>query len=183
MAALLKHHGLELPVWDQETPVIYRHSDMDSAARSQDSFVRVTRIRGVGCKSLKQCLEIADAELVAVADRCDAKVIRHEWGLHKPPVSRKFYGLGLWEYPDGLLPPGFMLVADVDAIKDPEPVSTQQGLYIKLMSEMTGHVTSRRKNGSLTLDDMSASQFLLGCIRGETDVWLADIEPRLTDPV
>lgn len=172
---LLKHHGLELPVFDQERPLLVSKSQFKQAANDPDNphetFLRAVFTTGPGEQSLKERLDATNNELDRLSQFCGTSIVKHTFGLY-PIEDPKYEYLHQHKVPDD-----YVLAAEVEILQVQElklkPLSIRKGIY------------EYRKHGG-QLGDVRLRQFAYGKSKFEASdkpEWtFVDIEPRLKKP-
>jgi hypothetical protein len=170
--------GFDLPVWSAETEVRRTPQEFRAAAiEGEPSFVRSTRLMGLGFTSLQTCLEVADQEFAVAADMCGAKVVEHEWGL-KPRTPADTDAYGRLVYPENLVPEGYVLVAQVQTLPNLMPISAAPD-HRHDITQGVEQYQSRQADSSIpTLNDITPAQFTVQHTPQGSQRWLVDIEPR-----
>lgn len=145
-----------LPVFEPVVRVAQQPHEMRQAADNAASFVRAIRFIPPAYKegelSLREGMQMLDDELLEVAGYCGALVVPHQWGLvntRSQPYVR---------HPQSpLVPAGYMLVAEVDAVADPRPLSPRS---IGLVEEGVFAYRCAKPPGERFLTDIYPAQFL-----------------------
>ncbi|MEO8862708.1 MAG: hypothetical protein ABI354_00090 [Candidatus Saccharimonadales bacterium] len=189
MPAVLRNHGLDLPIFSTDDVIVSRSKFADAAQQPDlvaplgtDTFIRRTTLNADDYVSLKGALRAADEELNIVADYCSANVIGHKWGLYEAGETILDDG-----EPSELLPKGYLLAAEVDAVID---ATKPDFLASRAISIALGDYRDRRtrlfsKNiVRAYLTDMHTNQFVIGSPPSALGrgLWLVDIEPLISLP-
>lgn len=180
-----KLHDIDIPEVPPDTQVVWSKAQLKHAAVNQDSFVRAVTIstRECGELSLDEVVGTTDVLLSEAARQIGASVVRHEWGLYKVPKKRG-NGPGAYSGPRNdhpTLPKGYMLVADVAAVKPTAAWNTAHPLY-EYVDRSCFEIDSGAIAGEVVLSDLDATQCVYGTAAGNTfeGVHIVDIEPRVT---
>lgn len=172
MSSLVRHPEIGLSIVD-ESPISPLFAD--DLPDDQRTFVRRINFNDTFFtlgSELTDVLGIVDEVLTDVAGACGAMVVEHEWLLTRRPHEG--------QTPNSLIPKGYHLAARVAIIDRVIPdFETRDQLETDLRRYRNGPRSLR-----YTWTDKASRQFTHGTIRGndhsEPQVWLHDIEPRIT---
>ncbi|HXE10318.1 MAG TPA: hypothetical protein VN554_02730 [Verrucomicrobiae bacterium] len=169
--------GSGLPVLEPTVRVAQQPHEMRQAADRAASFTRAIRFipptYAAGKLTLREGVQLLDDELLEVAEHCGALVISHRWGLinaRSQPYTR---------HPQSpLVPSGYMLVAEVDALKDPRPLSPPS---VNAVEEGVFAYRCAKQPDQPFLSDLYPEQFLETAGEAPADqprLYLTDIDGR-----
>jgi hypothetical protein len=168
------YSGLELPVYDADTPVV-SYGELRELHTNEERVVRpiyLSILKRQVKDGLPAILREADEQLEVVADLCDARVVGHTWALYHD-AEDQFDGIA--NGARGLLPEDHVLVAEVDVIHDARQLANTSEVTL-----VADAINRYRCNGGSLLD-MTPEQFVIGsCAKAlgdEPATWLVDIEP------
>ena len=165
--------GFSLPVYNisQTVPRMPCHDD-EPAIRdevlSTPEFIRYARISGVLRGGLKQIIELADDFFVQIAEKVNATVVQHSWGL--APIPQRPDAL-LLRHP--VLPKGLTLVAKVVTLAETRQPDGPALQGIEAIDYRDHEVTG--PHGTYTWYDGGPSQFVMS----QNRLYLVDIEPMM----
>jgi len=176
---LPRFHGLDLPVFDPTEVISKENLPLLNAALPAGRFVREVEVDVVDSQnhidSLKKLLDITNGELHRLSEQCDTPVIEYCWGLSGTEAAM----------PASLLPSGYALVAEVEAIDEsacfdgyhePEPEIRE-----KIQKGIDRYFAEA---GKCTLYDAAIRQFIVGQSvqypESKPGPICVDIEPRIT---
>jgi hypothetical protein len=166
-----------LPVFEPTRRVAQQPQEMRMAADSTASFTRairfITPAHAAGELTLREGMRMLDDELLEIAGFCGALVVGHRWGLidtRSQPYAR---------HPQSdLVPAGYMLVAEVDALKDARPLSPTS---IRSVEEGVFKYRCAKQAGQPYLTDIYPEQFLeTAPPESEPSLHLTDIDGRFS---
>lgn len=167
------NRGLELPVYPADTLFINpKHTDpAESDVHGTGTFVRRVDMFAEGFSSLKKALNTADEVFARVAGHTGAIVVEHHWGFLDRP--RSVQQQKLWP----LVPPEFTLIAEIEIIRDIQPLTADQK---EKLEDYSVWDTKLAGNG-YTWIDYSSGQFIngLSITQPEPQLILSDIEPLI----
>jgi hypothetical protein len=183
MANLVKHPGLDLPVFDVSREEVVDCLDVSlglATIPEEDQFIRYVSLSEVSAShvsvdSLKKLLEIADNCFQDAARYIGGEVIKHTWGLVHDPFEGLLFNSAEYMRSD-LVPAGHILGAEVSRITPDLPISQDQKDYI-----LAGRRRYRREATGITWNDFRPEQFIQGLApeEEESKLWLVDIDPVL----
>jgi hypothetical protein len=178
-----KYYELDLPVIDEDTPVLNVHdncfdSDEYYAETGNTTFIRNVVIGTYGNReSLKKILEIADKELLAIAKLCGTLALGHMWALQekRDPQERRRWALGAAR---DIVPPGKILIAEVDLICN---LKKKEDMPPYFLNRIRSGI--KQYSGSLSRDEVDIWQFGVGQNVNQSvaqeAAWHLDIEPMM----
>jgi hypothetical protein len=190
---LLRHHGLDLPIWEGVDKLCISKVDLESAA-TQEGKTHLVRISGLvkplGAKSLKQVLQLSKQHHQILADEYEIPVAPHNWLLIPWGIVREaclssldpmdaidsFYNL-----PQELIPDNYMLGAEVEII-----TAKGDSMLSKMNSAtlIDDYKQRFRQHNSPYLTDLNVTQIVYGQLARDTQPnvepqsYIVDIEPR-----
>jgi hypothetical protein len=172
---LVRHQGLELPVYPTDEALCLTAEYVDAAARGLSSFIRLVRTVGPD-QPLKDRLRYADDEFNTIADLCDVKIVPHTWGLCEYSSEKALFSYE----PSTIVPKGYLLVAKVDCIEQSGPVPDSS--FASYMAGESQYLQLDRSGSSVYRADIQESQIIYGSRVAHTEEpssWFVDIEPIL----
>ncbi|MBW3569077.1 hypothetical protein KY385_03015 [Candidatus Parcubacteria bacterium] len=180
------HHfsGLELPVYSPETVVVNRGNFEAQATRASEStFIRPAYLEIDEDRhgSLKGVIDTTNEDLEVIANGCGALVVGHQFGLYKIDGSNlKTYERYIpRRLPRQFFPRGYILVAEVEIVRDSAPVNAlPDELSTPFVERILKGVDSYRLGKDYGLWDIGPDQFLAPTEDLSSSLWLVDIEPR-----
>ncbi|GEM_PF-3697603 len=190
MAHLSKFPGLDLDVYDPETPVAWTYEQLQSKGNvgpleGETTFVRGVWLEYSGTERLMTVLDLADRLLPEAAEAIGAVAIKPVWALHKMPETGD---LPLGKMPDenaythdedDLIPDGYALVAAVPYILKPHQPDIDSLILIEGLAR--AYYSKKLRNNEPAIRDISWGQVALGALTGDSEekLRLFDIEPRI----
>lgn len=184
-ATLVRNFGLELPTYDESTPVAWTKEDIKAAAiraaeANNGSFVRRTVLRTPYFDAnLKDTLDAADKAIIDLCRFVDAYTIPYQWGLYQGEIPQSVKYDSVYNSRLSGRLSKYALVASVAApVAKPE---IDYGLNADLTVYTSLYSHGQRHTLPLILGDVNKHQFIQEA--GEEDyATLVDIEPRLVKP-
>ncbi len=177
---LLRHHGLELAVFEPED-VLQSKDEFKEQATKQgaESFRRLVRVSGP-FDNLRTHLSTFEGELRTLAESCRAKIIPFRWGICRE--SRRF--TNQWQYTQPSLPAGYLMAAEVTVVLEGAELS---GIDYELKKrEFEQGVEIYRSDAARRphrIKDIDINQTMYGHLATHIDqedgLWYVDIEPRI----
>lgn len=163
--------GLELPVYDESTPLAFTPREMLTSAKAGNNFLRAVGMDSPpGCfDSLKELLDKTDEEVQRFAELCEAGTVGHEWGFYPEKAARQHMGMWTWSgikkcYVDIDIPEEFIVVARVNSISHIR-VADEKEVEISHKRER-GYIKYRKLSG-IRLRDLNSNQFSIGIERNK----------------
>lgn len=180
MPALVHNYGLELPVFDEATPIAWTTDEIEDAAKAAESttFVRRTILEDVGRSiNLKHALDLADLVLSRTAEHFEAELLDHTWGLYKGYYADSPEVITFSSHSVHLIPQGYSLVAEVPILRQAHALDATQKATI-FDKRFTYQATMGASTTPYTLRDLSSAHFVSTRERDNQRLTLVDIDPR-----
>jgi hypothetical protein len=188
---LLKHSGLELPVY-AEDEVAWTSDEIKLAAQSGEShFIRRAALRyddyDRDDDNLKSVLHLADFVLANICEVLVVNKVEHEWGISKVSHTNPTWRRLLYGSDHELLPKNYGLVARVSTILNATTPNFEQ--REPLNKAITRNYLNIKKNpAGVYACDLGGHQFVVDPAKLENDretafsnLVLVDVEPRMLE--
>jgi len=181
MRTLERHPDIYLPSYDSDE-VRWTFEDLADLRHSNSvRAIRFVKLDAPGFDNLTDVLLSADEAFAEVAQFCGTSVLRHTWGLSELPRSMTpdmaTYLEEAQESAKHLLPAGKVLVAEVDVVRDQEPLDSYDTEAIR--QGLNQHILGTSK---AFWYDGEHCQFVKGSTAdtNKRQLTLVDIEPRIS---
>jgi hypothetical protein len=183
--ALLRHHGVELPVHTTESVAWHKYDISRAASSTEETFIRVIRISPEApFDGLHDLLRYARRSFTRITKETDTKSTLKQFGFAPLPVDLSH--AEMFHTASRLLPSSYGLVAEVEAVKNPIPILPTEIECI--YSGIQRYIRDARSHDEPHLEDFTRidspsedealihEQFVKGTASKGTGIYLTDVD-------
>lgn len=175
---LSKYDCLELPEFNPDRPLLvdktsFKDASAAAISSGETTFIRHVRHFGHNNQSVRNRIEIAEAEFTRLESYCGAYVVRHEFGLY--PIERQSHT----DLQSTMIPLGYILAAEVELVYDVQEICLSSPSLTKISYDLNRY----EKTGQNRLSDVHIFDFLNARIQPDAksprQLVFTDIEPMI----